>query len=467
MAFLQKKNNAKSLTTDNPLSAGATTVNITGGTGSLFPSTGDFMLTIWDEITYPDPGDDPGMEIVRATARTSDAITITRAQEGTTGVSHASGSRIAILITAGTVNELLPTSSVDALADVDTTSVVPARDQVLKWNGTNWVPALYGDTFAMTISSFTSGQTVTQLIGAGVWKAAGSITFTASYFNPPPTSASIAISGTGGVVWGSNLVLTTPFTNVVTTEATNYPNNKDTTIIFTLTAYDGVTPRTSTNTITFRNNIKYGSSTATTWDSTSVNAFAGTILSSTYTGSIGSCTSGVNDYVVFAHPSSYTSIHATGFLFNGVACPFQSASTVTVTNSAGFYENYKVYRSTNKNLGTSTLVTSTSSNIIDPIYYGVSTKTSGYTEADIEGLATSVISNSKGRTIVVTAGAGQYIMYALPTRLGTVIYTVGGFEGGFETPETVSVTNVNGYTENYYIYRSTNSGLGTTTVVIT
>lgn len=104
--YLQKSNNAKSLVTDNPLTAGATTVNVTTSDGALFPSTGDFMLTIWDEATYPDPGDDPNMEIVRATARSTDAITITRAQEGTSGVSHAQGSRIAMLITAETLVEL-------------------------------------------------------------------------------------------------------------------------------------------------------------------------------------------------------------------------------------------------------------------------------------------------------------------------------------------------------------------------
>lgn len=107
MALIQFKNNAKSLTTDNPLTAGATTVNVTGGTGAKFPAGGDFLLTIWDAVTYPDPSDDANMEVVRATARSTDAITITRAQEGTTGVAHAQGSKIAMLITAGTFSEFL------------------------------------------------------------------------------------------------------------------------------------------------------------------------------------------------------------------------------------------------------------------------------------------------------------------------------------------------------------------------
>ena len=117
----------------------------------------------------------------------------------------------------------------------------------------------------------------------------------------------------------------------------------------------------------------------------------------------------------------------------------KSAATVTSTSSVSFYND---------------------------IFYGVSTKASGYTGSDVTGLATSVISNTKGRTITVSPGATEYIIYALPVRLGTVVFTVGGFEGGFQDPEMVSVTNSAGYAENFYVYRSTNLNLGSTTVVV-
>jgi len=361
-------------------------------------------------------------------------------------------------------------SAIDELVDVDTATAVPNRDEVLKWNGTNWVPAVYSATFAMTIISFICDQAATILIGAtGTWKATGTINFTASYNNPPPNSASIACGGTGGVTWAGPLVLVTPFTSGASAQATVYPSGKDTTITFTLTAYDGATPRTSVITITFRNNIKYGpTSAASGWDSAAINALAGTLLSNAHTGSF-AVNSGASQYALFAHPSSYTSIHATGFLFNSMACPFGAAVTVSVTNASGKTEDYKVYRSTNTNLGNSTLITSTSSSIIDPIYWGLSTVSGTYTEANVEGLTGggSSISNTKGRSFTVTAGSGQYIVYALPTRLGTVTFVVGGFEGGFEAPQTLAITNMNGYTENYYVYRSTNSNLGTTTVVVT
>jgi len=100
-------------------------------------------------------------------------------------------------------------------------------------------------------------------------------------------------------------------------------------------------------------------------------------------------------------------------------------------------------------------------------HWGVSVDASGFTSSDIGGLAGNELSNAKAKTFTVTTGAGEYIWYCYPSRLGTVVFTVGGFEGGFESPETVSRVNDLGYTENFYCYRSTNANLGTTTVVAT
>jgi hypothetical protein len=88
------------------------------------------------------------------------------------------------------------------------------------------------------------------------------------------------------------------------------------------------------------------------------------------------------------------------------------------------------------------------------IYYGVGTVESGFTESLVKGL-TKVLQPSKAYDFTVNPSA-QYIYYAVPKRLGTVTFKVGGFEGGFEATETVSVKNDSGYTEDYYVYRSTN-----------
>ena len=97
-------------------------------------------------------------------------------------------------------------------------------------------------------------------------------------------------------------------------------------------------------------------------------------------------------------------------------------------------------------------------------YWGLSTKTSGYTSSDVTSLGNSDLVNSKASTFSLTPGAGQYIIWASRTALGTITFTVGGFAGGFQAPETVTVTNASGFAETFYIYRSTNPALGATTV---
>jgi len=65
-----------------------------------------------------------------------------------------------------------------------------------------------------------------------------------------------------------------------------------------------------------------------------------------------------------------------------------------------------------------------------------------------------------------TAGSGEYLLYATPTRLGAVTFFFGGFEGGMLSPETVSITNINGSVEDYLVYRSANPNLGVTSLVV-
>lgn len=98
------------------------------------------------------------------------------------------------------------------------------------------------------------------------------------------------------------------------------------------------------------------------------------------------------------------------------------------------------------------------------IYYGKSS--SSTYNADLIKSFTKVLSDTKARTITVNALAEEYIFYCIPSRLGTPNFNVGGFDGGFTKVSTISFTNSDNYTENYDIYKSTNSNLGNTTVVI-
>lgn len=236
--------------------------------------------------------------------------------------------------------------SLSDLSDTTITSVT--KNDHLIYNGDAWVNAPDGTTFTFSIASFSDGQSSTQLAGSGLWKAAGAITFTASY-NNGPLSETAFVSSSG---W-SNLDMTNDGEGpTVSTELKNYPSIGGS-ISFTLNATDGNDPDTAGQGVSFYNLLNYG----------------------------------------------------------------------------------------------------------------ITTKTDTYLESDIEGLANQELTNDNTQVWdSVTAGSGEYLLFAFPTRLGIPVFYVGGFEGGFEDPETVSVTNSAGATEDYYVWRSNNANLGATVV---
>jgi hypothetical protein len=105
MAFLKKKNCAR--TTINQVGGlNATDLSVTVSDASQLPSSGDFLVTIWDKTSFPDPCDDSNTEIVKVTDVSGNVLTIVRGQEDTTGKVHANGQAVEMLITAGTFEEL-------------------------------------------------------------------------------------------------------------------------------------------------------------------------------------------------------------------------------------------------------------------------------------------------------------------------------------------------------------------------
>lgn len=61
-----------------------TSIVLSSGHGALLPTV-PFNVVWWNSTDYSDPSDDPNVEIVRVTARSTDTLTVTRAQEGTSG----------------------------------------------------------------------------------------------------------------------------------------------------------------------------------------------------------------------------------------------------------------------------------------------------------------------------------------------------------------------------------------------
>lgn len=114
--------------------------------------------------------------------------------------------------------------------------------------------------------------------------------------------------------------------------------------------------------------------------------------------------------------------------------------------------------------GTTSDTKTTSITFLNGMYYGVGD------EVDVDSAfilnLTKALTSSKAKTFSVEAAAGKYVYYAIPARLGTPVFSVGGFEGGFALVKTFDFVNASGYSESYTVYRSDNAGLGATTVVV-
>ena len=99
------------------------------------------------------------------------------------------------------------------------------------------------------------------------------------------------------------------------------------------------------------------------------------------------------------------------------------------------------------------------------IYYGTSVGAS-FGAIVQDKLTKKLASNRKQTGLSITANTNEYVYYCVPIRLGECSFKVGGFAGGFEDPVEVTVANENGFTEQYYVYRSTYPSLGTITIEV-
>jgi hypothetical protein len=103
-------NNASSLLA-SAIGTGDTTITVTASTGALFPT-----ITAGDQaaITLEDVSGD--IEVVYATGRTGDSLTVVRAQEGTTALAFASGSCVEMRVTEAVLASFLQKTGGDTLS---------------------------------------------------------------------------------------------------------------------------------------------------------------------------------------------------------------------------------------------------------------------------------------------------------------------------------------------------------------
>lgn len=228
----QKKNNAKTTITNNPLAAGDLSITLASSTGDVFPAAGVFLATIWTIGTYPDPGDDPGMEIVKIDSRSGDTLTVNasgRGFGGTAASSHATGSTIALLmmkehfdeydtiLNGGIVSENISASAAIPYSKLTLTNSIVAGDitsnavttaKILDANVTNAKLA----SGAVTAAKITAGTiTATEL-------ASNAIT-TVKITDGNVTAAKIATGTITATQLASNAVTTVKITDANVTTA--------------------------------------------------------------------------------------------------------------------------------------------------------------------------------------------------------------------------------------------------------
>jgi len=117
MAFVRK--NFARATLASSLNASVTQMTVLSG-HTLPTEAGTFRLTIWNVTNFPDPFDDPGLEIVTAEySGTPNVYTVIRAQEDTSDQDHSAGERAALHYTAGMSEDDIYDSS-DFTADFAT-----------------------------------------------------------------------------------------------------------------------------------------------------------------------------------------------------------------------------------------------------------------------------------------------------------------------------------------------------------
>lgn len=251
------------------------------------------------------------------------------------------------------------------LVFADATTSPPTANQVMKWNGSNWVPGSITNAteFSFLVTGFTvlsGGVAVSSPveIGSGNWKPIGGLTFTATYQqNSGMTGALIQIdSGTGITPWTLPLSLSSPYTSGTSAAATVYPSpgsGSYRTLTFRITATRGAENPTRTYAVTFANRRYWGTSsipfgyTAADVTGFGFNELTTTRLDASFTANAPTA-SGL--YIMYATP---VLLGAATFWDNATNLQFamQAPETVTVTNASGYAEPYYVYRSSNPNLG--------------------------------------------------------------------------------------------------------------------
>lgn len=104
--------------------ASATSIVLSSGHGAKLPDPvvdGPYNLIWYDSTNYPNPADDPNVEIIRVTARSSDTLTVTRSAESTSATTKN---------TADAIYKMFLGSTAKTITDMEGYSVVKVAGAV-------------------------------------------------------------------------------------------------------------------------------------------------------------------------------------------------------------------------------------------------------------------------------------------------------------------------------------------------
>lgn len=148
------KNNATSRLASS-ITASATSLSVSAGEGARFPT---LTAGNWFPVTVIDSAGN--IEVMRCTARSTDVLTVTRGQEGTTARAFTAGDRIELRMTAGALAEFiqLSTLSADIQAFLAAANDAAARTELG-----------LGDAATKTVQSSALDETAGRLMAVGAF----------------------------------------------------------------------------------------------------------------------------------------------------------------------------------------------------------------------------------------------------------------------------------------------------------
>ena len=297
------------------------------------------------------------------------------------------------------------------LSGIDLNPTGVSRDQVLKFNGTNFVPAAFDATFVFTIADFDMNySTSPTLIGSGSWKTAGSLTFTATYNNGPPDGFEGSSAGAPKIQGYVNssisssfdmFPLSSSFSTGTNPMDITYPLTTGHDIRFRLFASAGsdTDNEYTDQRIYFRNQFVYGDlSKNNGFNQADIRtlASANTVTTNDTTRTL-SVSVGGSNYLCFAHRTGDTNVAqvraGSGTNILTVAMDRTDATaltplkeTVSYLNTAGFTENFYVYASkiANVDAHSTTFTTVTSTQKKNYFIWGYDAQADTYNESFLE-----------------------------------------------------------------------------------